>query len=287
MTLRELFEIYKSVRQPRKNTVRDYTTILYRHAACLLDLSLVDITGERLLAVYNAIKTKSVAQAIKLKTYLNALFQFALDIDAITTKNPARYVKAMTKTDSVTPRETCLDERSLPVFFREIERLGRAERSLLLLLLYSGCRLNEIADLRWSEVDFDNGVLNIPAFRRKVPFDLRVVLSEIPFAILRQLYIRARSPRTDELVFLGVPKRGYAAIRLYTGIDCMPHDLRRTFASVASGVGLEDVVVKKLLGHRLQDQTAKYIKLLDCDAREYNRRIVERMRTLACVELTA
>lgn len=284
MTLNEVWTIYINVRRPRKNTLRDYTTVLMLWAQDLLTMDLRAITREHVLTCYNAARDKSMAQAIKLKTYLNALFEFGIQIDdepnTAPIKNPIKYLKAMTKGDSLAPRETMLDEHTLPIFFREINRLARPERQLLQLLLFTGCRLNEIADLSWGEVDFDKNALNIPAHRRKVPFALRVVLSDVPWSIIRQLHIRARNPKPDDYVFAGVNKKAYAALVLCYKIDCRPHDLRRTFASVAPAAGVSDLMLKKLIGHRLQDQTAKYVKLMDVDAREFNRLIVDRLLQL-------
>lgn len=136
------------------------------------------------------------------------------------------------------------------------------------LLMLTGCRLREILTLRWSQVDFERGLLDlsdsktgpkkvlIGAAAIKVLDDLERIEGN-PYVIVGEV---KNKPRSDL-------KRPWARITEHAGLnvdaDGEPkslrlHDLRHSFASmgVASGMGLS--VVGKLLGHASTSTTQRY-----------------------------
>ena len=44
------------------------------------------------------------------------------------------------------------------------------------------------------------------------------------------------------------------------GVSFTPHDLRRTFATRAAEVGVDYLMIKRLLNHKTHDITARYIQ---------------------------
>jgi len=133
------------------------------------------------------------------------------------------------------------------------------------LLLLTGCRLREVLHLRWSEVDFERGLLFLPDSKtgRKT-----VVLSEAAIDVLKSV------PRIGEYVVAsesaGTPdekprhdlKKPWAAISQRAGLKGLRiHDLRHTFASVGAGGGLGLPVIGKLLGHSQASTTQRYAHL--------------------------
>ncbi|WP_420584021.1 site-specific integrase [Ruegeria sp.] len=131
------------------------------------------------------------------------------------------------------------------------------------LLLLTGCRLREILHLRWSEVDLERGLLNLPDSKtgRKT-----VYLSNAAIDVLKRLprvgtYVVAgdnpQKPRADL-------KRPWKRISEYAGMaDVRIHDLRHTFASVAAAQGVSLQVIGKLLGHKSPETTARYAHLTE------------------------
>jgi integrase len=133
------------------------------------------------------------------------------------------------------------------------------------LLIFTGCRLGEILNLRWSEVDAERGLLFLPDSKtgRKT-----VVLAAPALAILEDLpragiYVVAgesagkkeERPRADL-------NRPWRAIRKRAGLeDVRLHDLRHSFASIGAGAGLGLPVIGKLLGHTQASTTQRYAHL--------------------------
>lgn len=131
------------------------------------------------------------------------------------------------------------------------------------LLILTGARLNEILTAKWSEIDFERGMLFLSDSKtgRKPVFlnaPALTVLSEIP-RVEDNPYIIVGSKAGEHRIDL---KKPWAAIRKAAGLeDLRIHDLRHSFASVGAGASLGLPIVGKLLGHSQPQTTARYAHL--------------------------
>lgn len=143
------------------------------------------------------------------------------------------------------------------------------------LLLFTGCRLREILQLRWSEVDFERGLLLLPdskTGRKTVVLNAPAVqvLAEVPrirgceFVILGD---DPKKPRADL-------QKPWDLVKHHAGLkDVRLHDLRHTHASIGASAGLGLPIIGKLLGHKHADTTARYAHLGDDPLRRASDRI--------------
>jgi integrase len=140
-------------------------------------------------------------------------------------------------------------------------KLAPASAAALRLLLFTGCRLREILNLRWEYVDFERGCLFLPDSKsgRKT-----VVLNAPALSVLNGL------ERVGPYVVPGVDpqrprhdlKRPWDAVTnraKLTGVRL--HDLRHTYASFGAGGGLGLPIIGRLLGHAQPTTTARYAHL--------------------------
>ncbi|MGH1569785.1 tyrosine-type recombinase/integrase [Methylobacterium sp. P31] len=141
------------------------------------------------------------------------------------------------------------------------------------LLLFTGCRLREILHLRWSEVDFERGLLFLP----KSKTGAKTVVLNAP-----ALDVLAALPRAAAFVIAsGDPEkpradlqRPWARITAAAGLEGLRiHDLRHSFASVGAGGGMGLPIVGKLLGHTNSSTTARYSHLHADPLRQASERI--------------
>src|SRR5262249_36811086 len=122
------------------------------------------------------------------------------------------------------------------------------------LLLLTGCRLREILNLRWEELDRERGMLFLPDSKTgRKP----LVLSGAALAVLEGLpcvgeYVIAGGARHDL-------KRPWEAIRRHAGLlPIRLHDLRHSFAATGAASNLGLPIIGKLLGHKRAETTTRY-----------------------------
>jgi len=145
--------------------------------------------------------------------------------------------------------------RSMPVFYATLRAIPDEFRSAAVeLLLLSGCRLNEILRLGWSEVRLDERLIILPAERTKAHREHHIPLSDRCVAILRGLASKRRAK--CDYVFHGRAGRpitdladAFSTLSKATGIHLSAHDLRRTFASYGHAAGVDGLIVGRLINH--------------------------------------
>jgi integrase len=125
--------------------------------------------------------------------------------------------------------------------------------AIVRLLLLTGQRRNEIADLRWSEVDFGNALITLPPARTKNKRQHIVPLSGPALDILKA---RPRAAECD-LVF-GSGDRGFTSWshskRAFDSVvGTLPrwtlHDLRRSAATGMADIDVDPHVIEAILNH--------------------------------------
>ena len=132
-------------------------------------------------------------------------------------------------------------------------------------LLLTGQRRNEVAHMRWSEIDFDTATWHLPALSTKTGRAHDVPLSTAAMELL------ASSPRyAGEYVFSttggAVPVSGFSKAKLrldalLPDLDAWRfHDLRRTFATHLEELGIARSVVAALLNHAGSSVTDIYTR---------------------------
>jgi integrase len=123
------------------------------------------------------------------------------------------------------------------------------------LLALTGSWRDEIADLRWSEVDLDRAVINLPAERVKNGVAHEIPLSAPAMAILKALphingsaYVLTTNGTASSSNFSKM-KRRLDVLLAERMTDWRLHDLRRTCATGMAKLGISLPVIEKCLNH--------------------------------------
>lgn len=287
----ELVEVFlaEHVSKLKSGTYLEYQSAFRTHAIPALGRTPADAVTTAELNRLHLSMSSHRARANRVNSYIRSLFSWAGRHGYVARDfNPARYVKPYKEEG----RERYLSSEELT---RLGEVLRRAETSGLpwvtkvegprskhlakpenqvirypaevtnavRLLLFSGCRLREILNLRWSEVDLERGLLHLSDSKtgRKT-----VVLNTAAIDILKAM------PRADINVVpserKGEPrhdlKRPWDHIRAAACLnDVRLHDLRHTHASFGVASGLSLPIIGRLLGHSSPLTTARYAHLAD------------------------
>jgi integrase len=182
-------------------------------------------------------KNNGVVTANRMRASLSALFTWAMKETDFAETNPVINTHKAGKESS---RTRVLENAEIRIIWNALDDGDYAV--ILKLLILTAQRLNEVAGLRWDEIDFERNRIMLPAERTKNGRAHHVPMS----GTVRQLLEDRRSKRTDgqELVF----SRGDHAFSGWTHArkllderiaqECgsplphwTPHDLRRTAAT--------------------------------------------------------
>jgi len=142
-------------------------------------------------------------------------------------------------------------------------RESQSAMAAIRLLLLTGCRVGEILNLQWSNVDLERRLLLLPDSKTGAK---TVYLS----AHARQLLTAiSREPEHDYVLPGRLPKKPLLSLRKPWERLCKAaqienvrlHDLRHSFASVGAAGGLSLPMIGALLGHSQPTTTARYAHL--------------------------
>ena len=196
---------------------------------------------------------------------LGGIFNFAVEYGFIT-QSPVRGVKRYRdnrRDRFLSPAEL----GRLGDVLSELEKDGGDPRhiAILRLLALTGARKNEIARLRWSELDLERGLLRLRDSKTG-PKIIRLGIAALELvAALKpngSIYLFPDRRRPDQPI--ANLDWAWVCIRKKAGLDDVRiHDLRHSFASagLASGEGLP--LIGKLLGHAHVVTTSRYAHLAD------------------------
>lgn len=131
------------------------------------------------------------------------------------------------------------------------------------LLLFTGCRLNEIMKLKWEYVDIPYSALRLPDSKTGAKI---VNLGQAAIDVLESIERLPQNPYVITGRVSGAPLTDlqpfWQRVRARAGLkDARIHDLRHTFASVAVSNGHSLPMIGKLLGHTQVQTTARYAHL--------------------------
>lgn len=259
---------YLDTRDLKPGTKYNYRCVVEAYLSDWMLVSLADINKDLVLDRYQKIiQENGVGAANNTMRVLRALFAFAAHRyevagKAVVTDNPVTYLSRLRAWQKLPRRQTVLTVHQLKPWYEGVMSLGDpTHQDFFIFLLFTGLRKGEAMSLKWPDVDLDNGTVLIRDTKNRRPHMLP--LSDF----LLEMLNRRSDSRTCDYVFPGKLKGRMAEpttlveeIRKASGITFIPHDLRRTFATVAESLDLSWKTVKSLLNHKMDDDvTAGYV----------------------------
>jgi integrase len=238
-------------REWRPTSMRTSRLYLLHHAKPLHALELGKITRALIATELNRIERESGAvSANRFRATVSSFFNWAAREGLIDT-NPA----AFTNKRAETPRDRVLTDDEIRAIWAALPPGDFGD--IVRLLLFSGQRRSEIAELTWQEIDFERGLIVLPASRTKNKREHIVPMSGPVRAILdARTHIYGR-----DLVFgvRGIGRFGFGKYKrrldqVLAGAvtkKWIVHDLRRTVATgMADRLGIQPHIVEAILNHQ-------------------------------------
>jgi integrase len=225
-------------------------------------MRLPDVTRRDVKAVLKAI-TKRGAPVVANRTHevVRKMFNYAIDEELIAA-NPAARIQR----NAESSRERVLTNDEIRALWGALDAEGAPIAAVLRLLLITAQREGEVSTMSWSDIDFEERWWTIPAERAKNGLAHRVFLSDQALRVLEPLRLKPKhkvwvfprrvgeGPATRNLI-----AKPLLDIRRVAKLgDIRPHDLRRTAASLMTGMGISRLAVAKILNHVEGGVTAVY-----------------------------
>jgi len=151
-------------------------------------------------------------------------------------------------------RDRVLSDEELRLVWRAADKLGGTFSPLVKMLALTGQRRDEVARMRWDELDLDARLWTLPPARTKNNQPHEVPLSKAALAVLQNVPRIASSPFVLTTNGGASPASGYSkGKRRLDALLPVPawrlHDLRRTCASGLARLGINLPVIEKVLNH--------------------------------------
>lgn len=241
------------------------------------------------VVLVRAIKRRAPVLANRVAALIVQLFGFAADAGHLET-NPMAGLRRPSKE---VPRERKLDVEEIPILWKGLDERSSAQprgnlkkgskarrgstehpwmsRPLALglkILLVTAQRRGELLGAQWSQIDFDAKRWVIPKEIAKNGKEHPVPLSSLAIELLKDLqtlagdsaflFPTAHSQRLGDTAMTGKALTR-AAARNQCGLEhWTAHDLRRTAASHMNRIGVDAIVVEKVLNHTLPRMMQTY-----------------------------
>ncbi|WP_160472836.1 integrase family protein [Cupriavidus sp. SW-Y-13] len=264
MTVQNVLDEYIQASPKLKpKTSAKYRADVERHLKDWLDTPVQALTRKAVKQRYNELAVESKAKADSVFKALRAAVRHHMDVHRdesdlpILTANPLTSLpkgwgQSTAKTRYVTPDR-------LRAWAAAVKNAPDPWNDVWWCCLLLGARLNEILPMTWKQLDVQAGVLTIKDTKGKRPLE-----QPIPSWLLARLRQRYTARGSSCYVFpsqvttwRGRATKGYVTnaadsyknLSKACGFDWTSHDLRRTFASMATRVGIPSGVTRTLVNH--------------------------------------
>ena len=268
------------------------------HLAPLLVLQLADIDEDRLTAWFNLECRRSKHQATRALMMFRGFLRWCAsqpEYRALVDRDAGKAPAIMDKLLETKRRTDALEAAQVPGWWAGVSQLSNMTASAYLrALVLTGARREEMAALKWADVDFRWGKLTIAdkvGDTRTIP--LTAYLAWMLAALPRG---KGADGKPSPFVFASASKSGRIAdprssherALLSAGIDALTlHGLRRSFSLLGEAAGAPAGAIAQVMGHR-PSATAEGYRPRSVDAlRPFLQRIEDHILALAGVTFDA
>ena len=224
--------------------------------ASLLDIRLVDITADKVTDWANTESNKRPTQARLAFRLLRAFLSWCKThkvYKQIVTDNAAKNDVARKRLGKPQTKNDVLQREQLPAWFAAVKQINNPVISVYLqTLLLTGRRREQIAELKWTDIDFK---WNKITMKDKTEHNPSIPLTPYVASLLQSL------PRRNEYVFssptaksgyLTDPSDAHRKACAEAGVELTLHGLRRSFATLCEWIETPSGIAAQIQGHAPQ-----------------------------------
>ncbi len=240
----------------------------YKSCSSLYDLKMNEIRKAHLQHVVDTCG-KNYPTLRKLKVLFNSMYKFALEND-IVGKDYSQFVD-ISQYRSKNPNTI----NRTPFTKEEVENVWKYTNneycSVILMLIYSGCRVSELLDLkkenvnlkeRWFDITASKtaaGIRKVPIAKKTLPFfEYWMNENECPYLL--------STPDGEHFLYRNYFDSYWKPLMKEMGLEHKPHDTRHTCVTFLTLAGVDDRIIKRIVGHAGKNVTEKVYTHFDIQA---------------------
>ena len=293
-TLGEAFRQFVEARSGSlsKNSIAAYTRSVNKHLepwlTTPLNLITVDMVEKRHRKLGEAAGPAAANGAMRA---LRLIWNFVLEKKPELLAGQSNPVRLRRQWHKLRNRTRMVKSDELAAFYRGVCALpNEIHRDYVLMLLFTGLRRRECAALRWEHVDFKAKAMRVPEENTKTNTKLDLPLSDF----LCDLLVARRAvgdaggwvfPSNSKSGHIEEPKYIFDQVEQSTGINVSPHDLRRTFLTIAESCDISVMALMALANHSPgKSITAGYVQMSPERLREAAQKVADRIKQLCEIE---
>lgn len=233
-----------------------------KYCAPISDMRVREIRTETLQAVIDSCPHGYATQK-NICAVMHSVYEYAMQ-NNLADRDYADYI-SIEKSDPVILREIFSDA--------EIDILWSWQNEwdvqILLILIYSGLRINELLMRPRDDCNLEEGWIHISKAKNKSSIRYVPIHSKI-MPLIRKFFIQESewlvcTPSGGRVWYDNYSKRRLPEINRRLGSNHKPHDTRHTFATLGHRYGLNDLTLKKIMGHTPDGITQKVYTHISID----------------------
>ena len=231
----------------------------YKSCSSLYSLKMNEIRKAHLQNVVDTCG-KNYPTLRKLKVLFNSMYKFALEND-IVGKDYSQFVD-IAQYRSKNPNTIS----RAPFTKEEVEKVWKYTDneycSVILMLIYSGCRVSELLDLkkeninleeRWFDVTASKteaGIRKVPIAKKTLPFfEYWMSKNDCPYLL--------STPDGEHFLYRNYFDSYWKPLTKEMNLEHKPHDTRHTCITLLTLAKVDDKVIKRIVGHAGKNVTEK------------------------------
>ncbi len=259
ITFKEVFEKWSAEKYHKisDSNIKGYNAA-YRSCGILENMRFVDIKRAHLQGVIDN-SGKNYPTMKKIKSLFNQLYKFAMQND-LCSKDYSKYVDIEQYRDK---NPNALNRK--PFSKAEVQTVWNWKDtneyfSVILMLIYSGLRIGELLNLKKEDVNLSERWFDVTASKteagiRKVPIAEKIVPFFEYWMNKNDCEYVLSTPEGKRFEYRNFYDSYWLPLIEQMGMQHYPHDTRHTCISLLTVAGVQDKIIKKIVGHKGQSVT--------------------------------
>lgn len=261
ITFSELYE--KWFKEKEKNHTKknmDVYALAFRFCESLHNKPLNEIKKSHLQAIFDNLD-KSYAMKVRIKSFLNQMFNFAIENDVIN-KNYVSFVEL--KNTDKKKEQIIFNQNQIKYLFTIADQDVVAKQ--VLILIYSGMRINEFLEQETAKVDIDKGFM-IGGSKTDAGTDRTIIIHDRILPFVKEYYDKGcktliTNSKNKPIQYRTFYNTWNKKLKEWNFPATNIHSTRHTFVSMAKESKVNELALKRHIGHSSQnDITAHYSHL--------------------------